>query len=296
MAAELRLKSPPPLSGTRINVFPRLLTDGSGRLSLDFKNAAGTRLAYILIDDAGETLAKDLAALHASPLPGSTEKPVFDYTAGAQITPWSARQSSETGSEFGDPGKTTIRLIASPVFTGRKANEYTVSQTTASPVGPRAEDGDWNNKWAEGEEWWFGDVLYLPESNRALGWGFGHHTIMQLGHPGASAAAQELDIRDSGGYPLGIYLAGQTLVSGSSMYGRGIPIEIRIKASQSGNGEVEGWVDGKQVVLVKQATLAGLDGYFKQGQYGESRGNIVIWHGAKRGKIRASVQRSLATS
>jgi hypothetical protein len=292
MAAELRLNSPPPKSGTKINVFPRLLTDGSGRLSLDLKNAAGTRLGYVLIDDGGKTLAKDITALHAvpppvtPPPPAPGEKPVWDGSADNGFSPWSVQ-------EWG--GKVVIEN--SPVLPGHKAFKFN-SQAAEYPNGPRAELLDTANKFQENDDWWFGDVLYIRSGQPP--WQAGNHTVMQFKNDGTGSPPLNLDIRNfsNGGLtaqaetPTGTKYP--VIVPMSQLYDRPIPIEIHVKFSSDPSiGYFEVWADGKVVIpALKMATLyPGLHSYLKQGQYGNQATTYTYWHGARRGASRASVLR-----
>lgn len=232
------------------------------------------------------------------PVPPSTEKPIVFYDPAGGVMAggkWTAAQDSFADGVFGDRGNTKISIINSPTTPGKQAVEYFVNQTYGSAVGPRAEHGDWSTDrlWREGTEVFIGDHLFIAEANRAGGWGFSHHTIMQLGHPGSSAAANELDIRDSGGWPHGLHLAGAMIVSGSELYNRLLPLTIRVKCSQDPNrGEVQAWLGDHEVLTTRRRrTLAGATGYFKQGQYGEAINKRIVWHGAKVGTSFASVQR-----
>lgn len=194
---------------------------------------------------------------------------------------WGDVQDAGTSSVFGDPGNTDISIVTSPVRAPELAFRAWVDQSYGSAVGPRAELAAWNEQYEEGDEIWIGEILYIPSGQGS--WDFSHHTIMQLGHPGASAAANELDIRDAGGYSLGVHCGGRMIVPGSEMFGRQIPIEIRIRWHQdSGQGQLEVWVDGEQEFNdTSIRTMEDPDVYLKEGQYGEANDKEVFWHGMR---------------
>lgn len=197
-------------------------------------------------------------------------------------------------------GNANAALIDSPVLPGHKAFKFTVDG------GERVELNEYReeNRFNEGDEWWFGDVLYVPGTpNKQLGWDNGHHTFMQWKNIGTGSPPIELDRRQEGLLIKTARLVSEgsatetgrnLLVPEASLYDRPIRIEVRVKfSSDPAKGEIEAWVDGKlKVPTYKIATLyAGKYSYLKQGQYGNASGNVVIWHGAKRGHSRESVVR-----
>jgi hypothetical protein len=193
--------------------------------------------------------------------------------------------------------------VNSPTSAGHKAFKFDVNGG-ASSNGPRAELAD-SYQLREGMTWWFGDVLYIPSNPSGnIGWAPGHHTVLQFKNAGTGSPPLNFDIRNWGPGNSGNGLMAQgeepgglkyrLLIPMASLYDRPIPIETRVKFSSNPSvGEYEVWVSGQRVVgPVKMATLyPGLTSGLKQGQYGESAGTTVYWHGAKRGSTRASVMR-----
>lgn len=197
-------------------------------------------------------------------------------------------------------GQTKVSIVRSPVLRGHKAFKFSSTLQSAAN-GPRAELMD-SLSLREGDEYWFGDVLYI--SRRYRRWVDGHHTLMQFKNSGPGSPPLSLDLRDlgRGSRKKGLFfvhLSGdrdryQLVVPSSRLYDRAIPIEIRVRfSSDPSNGGFEVWASGRRVLgPVRAATLfSGQTSYFKQGQYGEAAGNVVYWHGAKRGTSRTSVQR-----
>lgn len=228
----------------------------------------------------------------------SSEAAAWDGSADRGFTPWAQIQDGLRDASF---GSSATSIVNSPTSPGHKAFKFDVNGG-ASSNGPRAELAD-GYQLREGMTWWFGDVLYIPSNpSRNIGWSPGHHTVLQFKNAGTGSPPLNLDIRDWGGGKAGLYaqeeapggLNYRLLVPESTLYDRPIPIEIRVKFSSNPTvGEYEVWVSGQRVAgPVKMATLyPGLTSGLKQGQYGETAGSVVYWHGAKRGSTRASVMR-----
>lgn len=228
-----------------------------------------------------------LPAAAASPSTASAVRPlpVWDGSADLGFGSWAEVQRIGGGS--------VAEIVDSPVLAGHKAFRFVIDG------GERAELLAYQpqNRFGEGAEWWFGDVLFVPsQPNKSVGWeDSSHHTLMQWKNDGTGSPPFELDRRQNG-LLLKINTAGEEvlLVPEAQLYDRPIAIEVRAKFSSSAAvGELEVWVNGQlKVPTVKAATLfAGRYSYFKQGQYGVGRGNVVYWQGAKRGTTRPSVQR-----
>ena len=258
-----------------------------GRLTIDFLEGSRRR-AYVLDSRAdAEKLRDDLVRLFPFPAPDPAPEPepeptpepgrtlLAEYPASKGMGAWPTAQH---GGQFGN---TTLGVIDSPVFPGQKAFWAAVNQVGGSP---RAEFADWRNDHlaVEGTEWIVEDTLYFkPQS-----WGAGsHHVVMQLGHPGSVAPQQLIEVSGEG----------DLIVRNGHVTGRADPLlvenvsgavnlKVRVKFSRDPTkGELEAWVDGALVVpTMRYATLgASGTGYLKQGQYGDSNGNEVVFHGLK---------------
>lgn len=189
-------------------------------------------------------------------------------------------------------GNAKTEVVNSPVLPGRKAFKFTVNSG-----GERTElnGKTGTTRFEEGDEWWFGDVLYVPGINKTIGWDLNsHHTFAQWKNDGTGSPPLELDRRGKGlllkvnTSPRSEFL----LVPEASLYNRSIKIEIRVRFSSSSRGQLEAWVDGKKKVSISAATLfAGKWSYLKEGQYGVGRGNVVYWHGMRLGTSREAVIR-----
>lgn len=226
---------------------------------------------------------------------GASERALWDGSADYGFAPWGLIQDGLHDAQFGN---TQVSIVPSPVVAGHKAFKFTSSPVT-SANGPRAELAD-SFRLNEGDDFWFGDVLYIPGGQPL--WIDGHHTVLQFKNAGTGSPPLALDVRDLGGSNQGLYTEAQEpggqryrlAIPMSRLYDRAIPIEIHVKFSSNPSvGEFEVWADGARVVgPVKMATLfAGLTSGLKQGQYGEQPGTAVYWQGAKRGASRASVLR-----
>jgi len=242
----------------------------------------------------------------ATPPPSTPSgNPTWDGSADRGLLGlWSQRQDSNFTDIYGVPGSTTVTIVDSPVLPGHKAFRFWVSQNYASEIGPRAELAA-NQDLNEGDDLWFGDVLYIPSNpNRSIGWGGTHHTVLQFKNEGTGSPPLNFEIFNFGtgsnlysqeegnGVPGGQHYS--LVMSEANLYDRAIPIEIHVHFSSNPSvGEYEVWADGNRVIAPTHfATLfPGLKDGLKQGQYGESPGNIVYWHGAYRGPTRASVLR-----
>lgn len=226
---------------------------------------------------------------------GASEAALWDGSAENGFAPWGMVQDGLRDSQFGN---TQISIVPSPALAGRKAFKFT-SSPVAAANGPRAELAD-TFKLKEGDDFWFGDVLFIPGGQPP--WISGNHTVLQLKNAGTGSPPLALDIRDLGGMNQGLYTEAQEpggqryrlAIPVSRLYDRAIPIEIHVRFSSNPSvGEFEVWADGVRVIApVKMATLySGLTSGLKQGQYGRQPGSIVYWQGAKRGASRASVLR-----
>jgi hypothetical protein len=191
----------------------------------------------------------------------------------------------------------SVDVVMSPAIEGVPAIRFRVSSG-----GVRAELSASKDLFREGDEWWFGDVLYVPSSpNRAAGWIDGHHTLMQWKDQGTGSPPLQLDLTDRWpGHGLNLFVVDGTgrarpVVPANRLYDRPIPIQVRVRFSaDDARGEYEVWADGRRVVpTVHAATLKpGQYSYFKEGQYGEADDNVVYWHGALRGHSRTAVIRT----
>jgi hypothetical protein len=216
----------------------------------------------------------------------TNEKPAWDGSADRGLGAWDYPQSI---------GNAMTEVVDSPVIAGHKAFKFTVN-----PGGERSELNQTSNDFGEGQDWWFGDALYVPSTpNKQVGWdNSSHHTFMQLKNDGEGSPPVEFDRRQDG---LSVVVNGSNgnaawsslLVAESDLYDRAIPIEWHVKfSSDASKGLIEVYVDGKLKASRVIGTLfAGKLSYLKEGQYGVGRGNVIYWHGARRGTSRASVGR-----
>lgn len=244
---------------------------------------------YVLLEDgtpAGPYLETSVEAYVPPAPPPAAGTLLADYSANKGMAVWPTVQF---GGSFGN---TKLEVIDSPVGLG-KAYQATVNQIGGSP---RAEGADWRDTSLarEGTEWFIADTLFFPTSQS---WGSGsHHVVIQIGHPGQKAPQQLIEVTGDGdlivrnGHVTG--KADPLLVPRTELMGRAIPLTVRVKFSQDpAKGELEAWVGDKLVVpTMRYATLgASGTGYMKQGQYGDSNGNRVVFHGLKRGTSRGAV-------
>jgi len=200
-------------------------------------------------------------------------------------------------------GDTRVSLVDAPAaygMPGHKAFSFQVN-TAKDPGGSRAELSDVpaEHQIHEGDDFWYGDVLYVPSNpNQSLGWEDSNHALFQFRQQGTGSPPLLLTLNATNGRNA-LYIQDSKdyhpVVSGvQNVYDRAIPIEIHVHfASDPSKGSYEVWADGKQVYAATGvATLvAGQTSYFKEGQYGDGRGNLTYWLGAKRGTSRASVLR-----
>ena len=288
--------------GVDVDVWVRKVADGEkkGWLALDLKDpSTGKSRGNVYIPDGGVQLVKDITTLNATvpppttpptptpvpptptPIPG--EVPVFDGSADKGFGSW-------TIQEWG--GKVVIE--DSPALPGHDAFKFN-SQAQAYENGPRCEIAE-NYTIREGEDWWFGDVGFIRSGQPS--WQSGNHTVWQWKNEGTGSPPLNLDIRSWYGLqaqaetPNGLrYL---NIIPFSTLYDRPFRLDVNVKFSSNPSvGFFEVWVDGKIVIpKTYMATLyPGLGCYFKQGQYGNQATTYNYWHGVKRGKSRASVQR-----
>lgn len=210
---------------------------------------------------------------------------------------WQQVQDGVHNPQF---GQTRVSIVRSPVSRGRKAFKFSSTLQPAAN-GPRAELVD-SFALREGSEFWFGDVLYI--SGRHRRWLDGHHTLMQFKNSGYGSPPLALDLRNLGRGPRKnglflVYVSGnreryKLVVPAARLYDRAVPIEIRVRfSSDPQRGGLEVWTSGRRAFgPIRAATLfPSQTSYFKQGQYGKAAGNVVYWHGVKRGTTRASVRR-----
>ncbi len=198
---------------------------------------------------------------------------------------WAGEQEIGSGS--------AVDIVASPVLAGHDAWRFRVN------AGERAEliDDNAARRFNEGDEWWVGDVLYIPSQSFVTDT---NHTLMQFKNAGTGSPPLNMDVRpwlsglamqaeEPGGVQYPVFMPH------AQLYGRAIPIEIHVKfSSNPGVGFYEVWADGVQKIAPRfMATLlSGLYSYFKQGQYGPNTASVdVYWHGALLGPTRASVLR-----
>ena len=221
----------------------------------------------------------------------------WDGSADNGFSPWAQVQDGAHDPQFGN---TLISIVSSPIVGGRKAFKFASTPNPAAN-GPRAELAD-GYRLREGDDFWFGDVLYVPGGQPQ--WMNNHHAVMQWKNEGTGSPPLGLDIRywgptdaENGLMATGAEPGGQRyrlIVPMARLYDRPIPIEVHIKFSSNPSvGYYEVWADGQRAVgPIPMATLyAGLTSGLKQGQYGAAAGNVVYWHGAKRGASRAAVRR-----
>lgn len=212
------------------------------------------------------------------------ESPTWDGSAEFGLRQWDLVQ---------ELGNANVQVVGSPALSGHKAFRFTVNGGERVELNSRSGP----NRYLEGSQWWFGDVLYVPsDPNKTVGWDpHSHHTLMQWKNDGTGSPPLELDRRENG-----LLLKVNTsrseflLVPEASLYDRAIAIEVRIRfSSDQIRGEIEAWVDGERKLgPIKTATLfAGKFSYLKQGQYGVGRGNVILWHGVRLGNSREAVVR-----
>lgn len=276
-------------------------TRREGKVLIDF----GTHV--LVCDDAVTSTQRlllhdkvtDLAPPAPAPTPAPVPAPVppassvlFDYSADLGLGVWKQVQDGLHDTQFGD---STIKVIDSPVHVGRKALQYTVSQATKSLNGPRAETAeDWTDparRVNDGQTVRLTDTLHFPKSpNDQLGWPVpgGHSTLLQLHDQQTEGADVEMVLKRGWSQGDGLYITNNVtaksklLVTMGSLNGSTLDVDLTIKASRGPDGLVVLKVGGVEVFNVSGATLVGSSAYLKQGQYGESNGNVVIWHGFKR--------------
>ena len=254
---------------------------------------AGTYSVWAAVrDSTGRDLAVAVplqvtvtAADPPPPPPPTGEQPRFDGAADNGFGDWSVQQ----GGIFGN---STITIEDSPVLAGHKAFRFWVDALSASN-GPRAELL-LDNIVSEGTTDYIGDVLYVPrQPNQTVGWEPKNHDLIQFGHPGAAAPPFRLNIR-TGSYTPGLYMLGggdKRLMLLDDLYDQLLELVFRVKWSRGSDGEIQTWVNGIDTGTQHGPTLATAVGHMKQGQYGESRGNVTLWHGLKIGPTYESVQR-----
>lgn len=234
---------------------------------------------------------------HAARSTAARPAGLWDGSADHGFRRWSQVQDGIHDAQF---GQTKVSVVRSPVVRGHRAFRFSSTLQPAAN-GPRAELVDLSTL-REGNAFWFGDVLYIPGRHRR--WVGGHHTLMQFKNSGYGSPPVALDLRNLGRGPgknglFLVYVSGnreryKLVVPSSRLYDRAISIEIGVRfSSDPQNGGLEVWASRRRAFgPIRAATLfPGQTSYFKQGQYGKAAGNVVYWHGAKRGATRASVRR-----
>jgi hypothetical protein len=242
---------------------------------------------------AGQSALKITTRLPVARITRLRSQAVWDGSADIGFGPWASVQSGARDSQFGD---SSIDIAGSPSMSGHKAFKFQVNSTDASN-GPRAELLD-DYELQEGQEWWWGDVLYIPSNpNAALGWENSNHSVMQWKNDGTGSPPLLLDLRSSDSRNgLGVQdLDGwHPVLPMSALYDKAVRIEVRVLfSSDPGRGSYEIWANDRRVYgpVAAQTLYPGLHSYYKEGQYGEGRGNVIYWQGAKRGTSRDAVTR-----
>lgn len=231
--------------------------------------------------------------------PVPTGIPVFDSYTWAQTGtpipdrgrwgPWEdCQQWVNVGYGNTDTSVAKLKLVPSPVFPGKLAIEAWVGES-GGKAGQRAEFGDWGDI-QEGTTDVIADVLFIPSSNKTIGWQPGNHDLFQFGHPGSAAPIYLFDLRSGGGWDQALYLLRNgsnvaKFLPGDAMYDKPLPVVFKFKWSRGGDGRFEAWFGSSKLCDISGPTLMTQTASMKQGLYGTSDGNRVICHGHRRWRL-----------